>query len=214
MILKKCVFCDKGIDGKYGRIFCNRNCREKYYGNISEKVKRRKKYQKEYRDNPENKKRLKEWRKDYLQKPEVKEKNRILAVTKYRKRRKIYWKDYGRREKVRSRINKKDRMRRKIDKNYAIKDRLRRSLNHALTKYSKTGKIMGSKKYGINWDSIIESLKPLPKDLKKFEIDHILPLRSFDLTKTEEIKKAFDPSNLQWLTIEENRKKSGKILHR
>lgn len=73
---------------------------------------------------------------------------------------------------------------------------------------------MDSKKYGLDWEKVIQELKPFPKDIKNFEIDHILPLHSFDLNKFEEIKKAFDPSNLQWLTIEENRKKSGKIFHR
>jgi len=110
------------------------------------------------------------------------------------------------------RRNKKDRDRRKIDKKYSVTNRLRRSLNHAMNKYSKTGKIMGSKKYGINWKIFIEKLKPFPKKLKNFEIDHILPLHAFNLTRIEEVRKAFDPSNLQWLTIEENRKKGRKIL--
>jgi len=103
-------------------------------------------------------------------------------------------------------------MRRNIDKRYLVSDRLRRSLNHALTKYSKTGKIMDSKKYGINWEEVIEGLKPFPNKVELFEIDHILPLKHFDLNKIEQVKKAFDPSNLQWLSIEENRKKGGKIL--
>ena len=144
--------------------------------------------------------------------PEWKEKHRILAITKYKKKRKEYWKNYGKRPKVRERINKKDRERRIKDKKYAIKDRLRRSFNHALKKYSKEGRIKSSKKYGINWEEIIESLKPFPNNLSGFEIDHIQPLHSFNLEEKEEIKKAFSPSNLQWLTREENRKKSGKIL--
>ncbi len=103
-------------------------------------------------------------------------------------------------------------MRRKTDKKYAIIDRLRRSLNHALTKYSKTGKIVSSKKYGIDWHNIIKGIEPFPEDIKKYEIDHIKPLHSFNLDNKEEIKKAFDPSNLQWLTITENRIKGGKIV--
>src|SRR3989344_3003569 len=47
---------------------------------------------------------------------------------------------------------------------------------------------------------------------KDYEIDHIIPLRTFKLTNPNEVKKAFNPSNLQWLTIEENRKKSGKVI--
>jgi len=119
---------------------------------------------------------------------------------------------YGKRPEVRKRINKRDKDRRKIDKEYVIADRLRRSLNHAMTKYSKTGKIMSSKKYGINWKEVIEGLKSFPENLENFEIDHIIPLCKFNLTNDSEIKKAFSPKNLQWLTKEENRRKSGKIL--
>ena len=129
-----------------------------------------------------------------------------------KERRKEYWEEYGKKPEVRSKINEKDRMRRKIDKKYAITDRLRRSLNHALTKYSKTGKIMSSKKYGIKWEKIINSLEPFPENIENYEIDHVKPLHLFNLENEEEIRKAFDPLNLQWLTIEENRKKSGKII--
>jgi len=152
---------------------------------------------------------MKEYRKNH---PEWKEKHRILASTKYKEQRKKYWKKYGKRKDVRERINKKDRERRKIDKLYAIKDRLRRSFNHAMKKYSKEGKIMNSKKYGLNWERVIEHLKPFPKPIEEFEIDHIIPLCKFNLTNRTEIKKAFSPLNLRWLRKGENRKKSGKIL--
>lgn len=169
-------------------------------------------YNKEHHDNPENKKRLKKWREKYRQKPEVKERNRILAVTKYKEKRRAYWKDYGKRPEIRDKINEKDRIRRRIDKQYAIIDRLRRSLNHALTKYTKTGKIMSSKKYGIDWKEVINRLKSFPENIEDYEIDHITPLHSFNLEDYNEIKKAFAPSNLQWLTIKENRTKGGKII--
>ena len=197
MILKKCEFCGGGIKTKYiTKRFCDAICQRKHYN-------RRPEIKEKYRL------RIKEYR---ISHPEWKEKHRILAGTKYREKRREYWKDYGRRLEVRARINEKDRMRRKVDKEYVIADRLRRSLNHAMNKYSKTGKIMSSKKYGIYWEEIIESLKPFPENLMNFEIDHIIPLCKFDLTKNEEIKKAFSPSNLQWLTKEENRRKSAKIL--
>jgi len=102
--------------------------------------------------------------------------------------------------------------RRRTDLEFAVRDRLRRSLHHALTKYTKTGKIMSSRKYGIDWKEVIKSLNPFPKNISDYEIDHIIPLRTFKLTNPNEVKKAFNPSNLQWLTIEENRKKSGKVI--
>ena len=197
MILKKCEFCDNEIKVKREfQRFCNKFCQRKKY-NQKPEVKEKQRI------------RIKEYRRTH---PEWKEKHRILAVTKYKEKRAEYWKEYGKRRDVIERINKKDRDRRKIDKEYAIADRLRRSLNHALTKYSKTGKIMNSRKYGINWKKIIENLKPFPENLKNFEIDHIIPLHTFNLTDPKKVKKAFSPSNLQWLTKADNRKKSGKIL--
>ena len=197
MFLKICEYCGKKIKTRYkSKRFCDSFCQGKHYNRRPEIRKK-------------NRLRMKEFRKNN---PEWKEKHRILAITRYREKRKEYWKDYGRRPEVRARINKKDRIRRKTDKKYAIADRLRRSLHHALTKYSKTGKIMSSLKYGINWKEIIENLKPFPENLENFEIDHIIPLHSFNLCEIENIKKAFSPSNLQWLSREENRKKSGKII--
>ena len=197
MVLKKCEFCGKNIETRFvTKRFCNSICQRKHYN-------RRPEIKEKYRI------RIKEYRKKH---PEWKEKHRILAVTKYKEKRKEYWRKYGKRSEIKERINKKDRERRKIDKEYAIADRLRRSLNHAMKKYSETGKIMSSKKYSIDWKDVIESLKPFPEDLKNFEIDHIIPLHTFDLTNADEVKKAFAISNLRWLTKEDNRRKSGKIL--
>lgn len=213
MIVKYCESCGNKIIIKLqSRRFCNRACQLKKYFEDPNKKKERREYNKKYYNEPRNIERLKEWRKRYRQNPEVKEKNRILAITRYRERRRKYWKEYGKKRDVRLRIRENEKRRRKIDKKYAIIDRLRRSLNHALTKYSKTGKIMSSKRYGINWEKVINGLKPFPKKIEDYEIDHIKPLHSFNLNNTQEIKKAFDPSNLQWLTMEENRIKSGRMI--
>jgi len=213
MILKICEFCGKEINANTNaKRFCNDICQRKHYYRIPEINKKVKEYTKVYQQKPEFKERSRIRLKKYRQTPEFKEKNRILAVTKYREKRKEFWKEYGKRAEVRVRIREKERLRRQTDKEFAIADRLRRSLNHAFTKYSKTGKITSSRKYGINWKEIIESLKPFPENLKDFEIDHVIPLHTFDLTDPEEVKKAFAPSNLQWLTREENRRKSGKVV--
>ena len=82
----------------------------------------------------------------------------------------------------------------------------------ALKKYSTTGKIHSSNKYGINYSKIILYLSPFPKDISKYHIDHKIPLCSFNLENPEEIKKAFAPENHQWLLAEENLKKGGRIF--
>lgn len=198
IIVRTCEFCKNIIKTKFTRKrFCDKICQRRAYGS-REDIKEK------------NRIRVREYRKNH---PEWKERHRILAVTKHREKRAAYWKDYGKRPEVRARIREKERLRRQTDMEFLIADRLRRSLHHALSKYSKNGKIMSSRKYGIDWKKVIESLRPFPTDIKNFEIDHIIPLHAFDLTNSEEVKIAFAPSNLQWLTREENRKKSGKLIN-
>jgi len=213
MVLKFCEFCNKEIDAKTkAKRFCDDLCQRKHYYRRPEITKKVKEYTRTYQQKPEFKRKNKIRLREYRQKPLVKERNRILAVTKYRERRQEFWKDYGKRPEVRARINANRRLRFRTNLNFAIADRLRRSLNHAFTNYSKHGKIMSSQKYGIDWKEIIEHLKPFPENIGDFEIDHIIPLHTFDLTNPDEVKKAFATSNLQWLLREDNRRKSGKIL--
>ena len=47
---------------------------------------------------------------------------------------------------------------------------------------------------------------------EKYEIDHIIPVSSFDLTIKEERIKAFKWSNLRIVTVDENRSKAKKIV--
>ena len=159
---------------------------------------RKKEYMNEYNKRLE----IIERRKEYHYKPEIIERRKKYEEEnkeKIKKRHKKYMKGY---------MNKYIKDRRKSDLKYAIGLRLRASLNKALKTYSTTGKIYSSSKYGINYKEIIEYLKPFPKDIKNYHIDHIKPLSSFDLNNSDEVKKAFDKSNLQWLTAEENLKKS------
>ncbi len=104
----------------------------------------------------------------------------------------------------------------KINPLFAVAFRLRQRVRIAIRSYTKTGKIMTAREYGINYKEIIEYLKPFPKDLENWHIDHRRPLVSFNFvnldgsTNLEEIKKAFAPRNHQWLTAHENLSKSGK----
>ncbi len=161
------------------------------------------------------KERKKQQNKEYYQRPEVKERKRkyyqenkekiLKRVKKYdlrfKKRKRKYMRKY---------MNCYIKNRRNNDLNYATGLRLRAIVNKALKTYSKTGKIMSSRKYGIHYKKIIEHLKPFPKNVKEYHVDHIIPLSSFDLNNPEQIKKAFAPENHQWLTAEENQKKGSK----
>ncbi len=183
---------------------------------------RKKKYMKEYTQKLKNKERANERARKYSQRPEVKMRdkkyNQRLEVKarvreyckrpEVKKKKKKYNKEYfkNHREQINKRLKKKWR----TNKNFNIRMRLGNLLRCALNRYTKTGKVKTSKKYGINYKAIMEYLKPFPEDLSNYEIDHRKPLCSFNLEDSEEIKKAFAPENHQWLTIHENRSKGGR----
>jgi len=182
----KCKQCDKWLVGFSYQKYCSVKCRNKA---------------KHIRDkkNPEfilklkainNRESTKEKRRKYYQK----NKNRFH---------KLYKKNIPNR-------NKRTKERKKEDIKFYIRTILRTNTYRALRTYTKTGKIMKSTKYGIDYKAIIEHLKPFPEDLSKYHIDHIRPLCSFDLTSLEQVKEAFAPENHQWLTVEQNLRKGGK----
>lgn len=97
-----------------------------------------------------------------------------------------------------------------------IKHSLRSRLNHAINKDLKTGsavddlgctidelKLYLESKFsaGMTWNNWSRD---------GWHIDHIIPLSSFDLTDSEQLKKAIHYTNLQPLWAEENCKKDPK----
>jgi hypothetical protein len=107
-------------------------------------------------------------------------------------------------------MRKWEAKRKKEDMNYVIAKRIRYRVRDALEEYTKTGKIWKAKQLGIDYKKIIEYLKPFPKDITKYHIDHIKPLCSFNFinedgsTNLEEVRKAFLPENHQWLLARDN----------
>ncbi len=204
----------------------------KEYSQRPEVKKRRKKYLKEYlkeyyqKHKEENREQLKQYKKEYDKKN--KERLNKYALEYYynhleqdlknkknfKKNNPNYFKEYSEknREELNVKRNKRTKSRRKKDREFCIKTNLRTRVCYILKNYTKTGKIKSSKKYGINYRAIIEYLKPFPKDLSKYHIDHIKPLCSFNLEDPEEIKIAFAPENHQWLLASENLSKGGKII--
>ncbi len=178
--------------------------------------------QREYQQRPEFKEYQKEYQKEYYQENKDKiekyyQKNREKIIIrsfewskKNREKVKKSQKKYSQKPEAKKKINKRKRERTKTNKNFNIITRLRALLSYGLRYYTKTGKIMSASKYGINYQAIIEHLKPFPEDLAKYHIDHIKPLCSFNLENPEEIKIAFAPENHQWLTIQKNLSKGGR----
>ena len=161
-----------------------------------------KEYSKEYYQRSEVKVRIKEYSKEYYQKNK---KNVIKRIKKYNQRPEV---------KVRKNEYHKEykKSKRKNNINFRIKDNLRRELSYAFKRYSKTGKIKSSCEYGIDYGAIINHLKPFPKDIENYEVDHIIPLSLFNFNNPEQIRIAFLPENHQWLTITENREKGNKLI--
>jgi len=194
---------DKEKEREYKKIY------NKKYKQSPEVKARAREHIKKVRQNPEV--RAKE--KEYYQKPEVKERRKTpenkLKAKKYNKK-------YYQRQEIKERVNEYRINKCKTNKNFNVRNRLRCLFSNALRIYTKTGKIMTSKKYGINYKAIIIYLKPFPQDLSKYHIDHIKPLCSFTFikedgsTNLEEVEKAFAPENHQWLTVQENLSKGGK----
>jgi hypothetical protein len=157
-------------------------------------------YDKEYKEQHRERIKIqgKQWRKDhpnYQKEWQMKNKER--------------WKEYQ--KKFRNSIDFKSIRRNyysqyKNNKNLVMQFRLRALLYQALNYYEQKRIILKCYKYPIDFEKIINHLKPFP-NRKEYQIDHIKPLISFDLTDPEQIKIAFAPENHQWLLKEDNLKK-------
>ncbi len=164
---------------------------KEYYKNHKETLKNLSK--RHYKDNRET---LLKYSKGYRNSSKGKEKrNEYLQSSKGKKKRNL---------------NQKRRM--KEDKQFYISKQLRTLLGRSFRYYSKTGKVYNSKKYGVDFKSIIEHLKPFPKDIKNCQIDHIIPLSRFNFDNPKHIKIAFAPTNHQWLTVKQNQQKGNKLI--
>jgi len=147
-----------------------------------------------------NKENAKQYDKKRQQTPERQERDR---ERNQKPKRKSYNKTYHR---------KYQRQRKKVDDTFKILHNLRVHFNKAMNLYSKTGKIMKSKEYGINIKAIIKHLGPKPDNKLNYEADHIIPLSLFNHNDPEQIKKAWAPTNFQWLTREINQWKGNRLI--
>lgn len=96
------------------------------------------------------------------------------------------------------------------DEQFNVSRRLRYRLWYAMQCYGK-GKPAPASKLGINYDAIIKHLGPCPGDRRRWHVDHVRPLCSFDLTDPAQVREAFAPENHQWLPACENIAKGGRL---
>lgn len=188
----KCINCSlefetmKRSDTKY----CSKKCRA-----IKNKAINQKRYLKTYKENREI---LKEKSRNYYQKNKNKK--------EFKERARNYRRKY-------------EENKRKNDTIYKLKKRLRIRLHSAIKLNSKVGsavkdlgctveelKIYLEKKFqpGMNWEN-------WGVGIGKWNIDHIKPLSSFNLTDENEFKYANHYTNLQPLWWIENIRKSNKV---
>ena len=215
-----CIDCGKEILGKKKKEMCERCYSRKRYKKNPEKANdRSKKWQKEnpekvrvagrkrYKENPEKFKECsKKWKKENPEKfKECSKKWRKENKDKIKIRDKKY---HGENK------DKIKEYRNRPNVNIAI--RLRKRLRSALKLYTEEGKIMSSKKYGLDIKAIAEHIGHCPGDRSLYHIDHIRPLCSFNFINKdgtqnlEQIRLANRPENHQWLLSEENLSKNGK----
>lgn len=219
-ICKNCIK-EFNINNKNQK-YCSKSCRvkfnkDKYRKSLKGKLKE-KEYSKLYY--LKNKEKLRQKRKNYYYSHHKEERekrkkyyynnlNKELSEENKRKRKK-FKKEYRKNPENKIKINEYQRRKLKEDKEYWIRSNLRRRLNHAINHYRRKGIIIKSKSDLINYDKIIQYLKPFPKNIKNYHIDHIKSLSSFNLinpdnsSNIKKIKKAFAPKNHQWLLVKEN----------
>ena len=200
-----------------------------------QQLERQKERYRKYRQNPEWVKKyreyhnayLKKWRKNnpkylayhreqvkkwYRENPEEGKKRSNQNYWKHREQRLKHAKEY--RQKYKDKILEADRKpQRRIGKN------LRSRIINALVRQDS---VKSKRIRELIGTTIPELQKHLERQFKsgmtwenygKWHVDHILPLASFDLTKSEEQEKAFHYTNLQPLWAKENLSKHNKILN-
>jgi hypothetical protein len=129
--------------------------------------------------------------------------------------RELYYKEYRTNNKEKIKIGMRLAMKkhRAKNNNYRLRDNIQTLLRyHIKNKTQSVIKYIGCTLQEYN-DHISAQFKP-EMNWENYgiywEIDHIIPISSFDLSIPEEANKAFHFSNTQPLTITENRKKSNK----
>lgn len=121
--------------------------------------------------------------------------------------------------KIREKMRKYEYNKYHADPQYRLKSILRKRLKQAINNKAKNGSAIKDLGMDIQAFLVYLNLDCLDKygifytgNEEIFELDHIQPLKSFNLQDPTEFKKAVRWSNFQILTKKENRCKSDKII--
>lgn len=149
-----------------------------------------------------NKEKLAAKKREYI------EKNKGKVAARIRK--------YNKKPEVKERINKRLRERRKEDPLFRLTTNMRNALNSSL-KRAQTKKQQTSFKYiSCSPSFLLERLEKMRIERgldASAHVDHMMPLDSFDLSDPEQLRRAWNISNLQLLSAEDNFKKSNKVIY-
>jgi len=131
--------------------------------------------------------------------------------------RKEYYKNYRKENKEKIKIGMRSAMKkhRAKNNNYRLRDNIQTLLRyHIKNKTQSVIKYIGCtlQEYNNHISSQFTPEMTWDNYGIYWEIDHIIPISSFDLSIPEEANKAFHYTNTQPLPIIENRKKSNKIV--
>jgi len=195
---------------------CNsKRCKENHKKNRKERLEKQKKYYKKNKEVLKVKK-----HQDYMKN---KEKYNLMSKTWYKNnydyalkiQRRNGKKYYQRTKHLQKRIEKRreyENQRYKDDETYRLIKKIRSRTRECIhTKSASTQKLTGCTwKYFKQW---IESQMTDTMQLDTIHIDHMMPLKSFDLTKPEEQRKACHYTNLQPMLPSENMSKGSKIVY-
>ena len=226
MTSKKCSRCNrkktlekfpKNKDGKYGRgSICKKCYNEHYHKNKKEILRKRKR---EYLKNKERLNRQKRLK----YKEDKNHRNKILqecrkSYIKNRDRRLSYAKKYQSEDKNKKRRNKKQKERLKTDLQFKLSTYIRNRIGFFFKKQIMPNSSIKALRCSVktlvsHLESLFESgmnWKNYGAGPGKWEIDHILPLCSFDLKKASQFNRACHYTNLQPLWHEDHVEKTIK----
>jgi len=195
-----------------------KNYLKDYYEKNKEKLKARaeerkdeiKKRSKLWREDPNNKARIKKYNSDYRQKniESIREyMKQYMRQTNIKEKHNVYIKE-KRQKNLEFRLARNMQNRIWIALKFAINNK-----EKTFRKNSRTSELLGCSEREL-LEFLRQKYQPGMRDdnYGEWHVDHVKPIKSFDLTNPSHIKECFHYTNLQPLWAQDNLKKSCKVI--